>query len=212
MAAFDVLVGIEGVLHLDGRGRRGHELHQPARTPARHGPRVELGLGLDDRRDQDRRDVMAHGDLPDVRLDRDRQELAPRLLDRVLVVRRLALDLSSIVRDRPRRHICRNDREQQDQEPEHVRCEQRSHVAHDAWKRTQPRCQPPRTDASASLLSHLATDPSSSFNGTGRQWSDTPVPSGRGWLYPRAEPPCGKTWPERRRRCRRGSVQRGRTR
>src|SRR5207245_2723229 len=68
-AALDILVRVEHVLDLEARGHSRHQLHQAAGAPARHRPRVELGLDLDDRAHQAWGATVADGDHPQAGLD-----------------------------------------------------------------------------------------------------------------------------------------------
>src|SRR5207244_9024618 len=70
-AALDVLSWIEGRAHAEGGRRRRHELHQSSGPSAGDGARVELRLGLDDRRNQVLRKTVSGGQFPDVGLDPD---------------------------------------------------------------------------------------------------------------------------------------------
>ena len=127
-AAFDVLVGIEGVRDTEARRRSWHQLHQTLSASPRNGARVELGFRLDDRRNQNGRNVVSDGHLSDVGLDLDdlrdlgagfRGVLARHLHG--FRIRRREIRL---------RHEVRwDDGEQQDAEPQHVARERRHRVA-----------------------------------------------------------------------------------
>src|SRR5881296_1654665 len=134
-AALDVLVWVEGIRHPETRGRSRHELHQSAGAAPRNRPWIELGFGLDDRGHQDRRNVVADGDLSDVRLDLD--DLGD-LDARVGSFDRLAShlhDLGVRLWPRPEVGVRGDDREQQDSEPQRVARERRERVSLEASDR-----------------------------------------------------------------------------
>src|SRR5437899_2581598 len=65
-AGLDVRSRIEGIVHPQGCGGLGHELHEPLRPLAGDGAWVELGLRFNDRGDELRRHPVSRGDLSDV--------------------------------------------------------------------------------------------------------------------------------------------------
>ena len=64
-AAFDVGLGLEAVLHLQGRGGLRHELHESLGTLGGDGLVIEVGLGLDDGLDEGVVDLVLAGGLLD---------------------------------------------------------------------------------------------------------------------------------------------------